>query len=243
MEKHVTIAELKARAKGQLLGKYGTVIPAILIVETIMLMLTSMTTFALDTQSTTGLVLQFVIECLLQLFAAILIAGQTYMYLNVACGGKINISDVFYGFTHHPDKAILIQLIQLLICLVWFFPCFICLGLLYFTDSTMILIPLSVTFCIGLIGSVIVTLQYSQSFYILMDFPEFSAVQCLKYSKQIMKGSKARRFYLDVSFIPLYLLGILSCCIGFLFLIPYMNTTYTNFYLELMSRQDAPADN
>ena len=37
MERHATSAELKARAKGQLLGKYGTVIPAVLAVEIIML--------------------------------------------------------------------------------------------------------------------------------------------------------------------------------------------------------------
>lgn len=241
MEKYASTAELKARAKGQLLGKYGTLIPVILLVEVIMFLLTSLTTFPLDTQTTSGIILQFVIECVLQLFAAILIAGQSYIYLNVACGGNIRVSDLFYGFKNHPDKAILIQLIQLLLCLACFVPCFIFLGLFVYMDSMMLLIPLSITFCIGLAAGIIVTLQYSQSFYIMLDFPELSAVQCLKFSRQIMKGHKGRRFYLEVSFIPLYLLGILSCCVGLLFLIPYMNTTYTNFYLELMSRRNNAA--
>lgn len=52
-------------------------------------------TFSLDTRAMTGLTIQFVIECLLQLLAGIFIAGQTYMYLNVSCGGNIKISDVF----------------------------------------------------------------------------------------------------------------------------------------------------
>ena len=47
MERHASCAELKARAKGQLLGKYGTVIPAILIVEIIMFAVGSVVTFPL----------------------------------------------------------------------------------------------------------------------------------------------------------------------------------------------------
>ena len=62
-----------------------------------------------------------------------------------------------------------------------------------------------------------------------------TVAQNIFIGREIMKGNKARRFYLEVSFLPIMLLGILSCCIGLLFLTPYMNTTYTNFYLELMS--------
>ena len=86
MERHATSAELKARAKGQLLGKYGTIIPAILIVEIIMFAITSVITLPLDTRTMPGLIVSFIIECLLQLFAGIFIAGQTYLYLNISCG-------------------------------------------------------------------------------------------------------------------------------------------------------------
>ena len=84
MERHATSAELKARAKGQLLGKYGTIIPAILIVEIIMFAITSVITLPLDTRTMPGLIVSFIIECLLQLFAGIFIAGQTYLYLNIS---------------------------------------------------------------------------------------------------------------------------------------------------------------
>lgn len=235
MNKHISSSELKARAKSQLFGKYGTLIPAILVAETITLSLSSLISIPLGTQSTLGLVIQLIIEFVLQLFASILLVGQLYMYLNVACGGNISIGDVFFGFKNHPNKIILIQLIQMLLMLACFIPCFICLGLYMSMESSLLLIPLSITFCFGLAAGTIVALQYSQSFFILLDFPELSAVQCLKFSREIMKGNKARRFYLEVSFLPIMLLGILSCCIGLLFLTPYMNTTYTNFYLELMS--------
>lgn len=237
MDRHASSAELKAKAKGQMLGKYGTLVPAFLVVEAIMTMINFIATFSLNTRTMTGLTVQFVIECLLQLLMGIFLAGQTYMYLNVCCGGNIKISDVFYGFGNHPDKAILIQLFQLLLCLVFFVPLFICMAIFSFDDvpvSVMILV-FSITFVIGLVGGTIISLQYSQSFYVCLDFPEFSAIECLRYSRKIMKGSKGRRFYLAVSFIPLYLLGLLTCGIGLLFVIPYANTASANFYLELMS--------
>ena len=238
MERHATSAELKARAKGQLLGKYGTVIPAVLAVEIIMLSISGVISFPLNPQTIPGAIGSFIVECLMQLLGGIFIAGQTYLYLNISCGGNIRVSDVFYGFTHHPDRAILIQLFQLLLMLASFVPLFAVLGLWMVIDSIYMLIPVAVTFCFGLIVSVIISLMYSQSYFVMLDFPDFTALQCLRYSRRIMKGSKARRFYLDMSFIPLYLLGLLTCCIGLLFVIPYVNTTYSNFYLELMSKRN-----
>ena len=238
MERHATSAELKARAKGQLLGKYGTVIPTVLVVEIIMVSVSGILSFPLNPQTIPGAVLSFIIECLVQLLAGIFLAGQTYLYLNISCGGNIRVSDVFYGFTHHPDRAILIQLFQLLLMLASFVPLFAVLGLWMVIDSIYMLIPVAVAFCFGLIVSVIISLMYSQSYFVMLDFPDFTALQCLRFSRRIMKGSKARRFYLDMSFIPLYLLGLLTCCIGLLFVIPYMNTTYSNFYLELMSKRN-----
>ena len=238
MERHATSAELKARAKGQLLGKYGTVIPAVLAVEIIMLSISGVISFPLNPQSIPGAIGSFIVECLMQLLGGIFIAGQTYLYLNISCGGNIRVSDVFYGFTHHPDRAILIQLLQLLLMLAAYVPLFVVLGLWMVIDSIYMLIPVAVTFCFGLIVSVIISLMYSQSYFVMLDFPDFTALQCLRYSRRIMKGSKARRFYLDMSFIPLYLLGLLTCCIGLLFVIPYVNTTYSNFYRELMSKRN-----
>ena len=33
MDRHASSAELKAKAKGQMLGKYGTLVPAFLVVD------------------------------------------------------------------------------------------------------------------------------------------------------------------------------------------------------------------
>lgn len=68
-----------------------------------------------------------------------------------------------------------------------------------------------------------------------------------------MRGNKGRRFYLSLSFLPLWLLSSLaliglvaflpfSLVVAFIpvmFLFPYMSATHTNFYLDIMQRQNA----
>ena len=53
-----------------------------------------------------------------------------------------------------------------------------------------------------------------------------------------MKGNRKRLFLLELSFLPLMLLCILSFGIGFLWLEPYMQMTYTHFFLDLMNPRE-----
>ena len=95
----------------------------------------------------------------------------------------------------------------------------------------------SVFTIIGTVILVIVSLTFSQAYYLLQDFPQYSAKELLQMSRQIMKGHKARLFYIELSFVPLLLLGILSCCIGLLWIIPYMASVKANFYMDLMTHR------
>ncbi|MGN1180443.1 MAG: DUF975 family protein, partial [Suilimivivens sp.] len=90
---------------------------------------------------------------------------------------------------------------------------------------------------IGSIANVILSLMFSQSFYLMLDFPGYSAKDVLVKSNVIMKGNKGRLFYIDLSFIPLFLLGLCTCCIGFLWILPYYQSTRANFYLDLMKKR------
>lgn len=83
-----------------------------------------------------------------------------------------------------------------------------------------------------------VTLAFSQVLLVLLDFPNLSPSECLKFSLKIMKGNKFRLFCLELSFFPLILLGVLSCCIGLLFIEPYIYATQVNFYLDLMKNRN-----
>lgn len=71
------------------------------------------------------------------------------------------------------------------------------------------------------------------SFYILADNPDMTAGEALKESMRITKGHKGQLFVLGLSFIPWYLLGMITFGIAFIYVVPYISTTIANFYKEL----------
>ena len=56
------------------------------------------------------------------------------------------------------------------------------------------------------IPGIIAAIRYSQAFFILADEPELRPIECLLKSKYMMRGNKARFFWLQFSFLPWYLL-------------------------------------
>ncbi len=83
--------------------------------------------------------------------------------------------------------------------------------------------------------SLILTLPFFPAFYMILDFPNWSATTILKKSFEVMSGNKLRLFLLYVSFLPALVLSIFTCCITLIWVLPYMNMALTNFYLDIMS--------
>lgn len=83
--------------------------------------------------------------------------------------------------------------------------------------------------------SLILTLPFFPAYYMVLDFPDWSAATILKKSFEVMSGNKFRLFMLYVGFIPSFLLSIFTCGISLIWVIPYMNMALTNFYLDIMS--------
>jgi len=73
---------------------------------------------------------------------------------------------------------------------------------------------------------------FRQAKYILIDNPEKRVIDCLKESKEMMKGNKLTLFELDLSFILWYIISILPIVkyIALFQLYPYRETSYVLFY-------------
>jgi len=71
------------------------------------------------------------------------------------------------------------------------------------------------------------------TYYIANDCPELSANECIDKSIEMMRGHKMDLFLLDLSFIGWIILCLLSCGIGFLWLIPYECTARADFYNKI----------
>jgi uncharacterized membrane protein len=94
--------------------------------------------------------------------------------------------------------------------------------ILIFLWSLLLIVP-------GLIKS----FSYAMTPFILEDNPELSGVEAIHRSRMMMKGHKFDLFWLWLSFIGWFLLSILTCGIGFLWLVPYMETAQAAFYEEV----------
>ncbi|WP_407400101.1 DUF975 family protein [Treponema sp.] len=74
---------------------------------------------------------------------------------------------------------------------------------------------------------------YSQIFFILSDNPKIGVINAMNISKVMTKNHKADLFMLALSFCGWWILGLISCGILFVWIIPYMNMTFTNAYYYL----------
>lgn len=85
-----------------------------------------------------------------------------------------------------------------------------------------------------IIPGIILTLSYSLVPIILIKKPELGIVETLKYSREKMQGHKLDTFVLGLSFIGWAILGTLTFGILYIWLYPYMQFTFTKFYLNIL---------
>ncbi len=238
MNQRKSSAELKALAKEILIGKYGTVIGALVLIQLITWLISFLTTRVVDLSSTIGYILYMVITFIVTLIISVFTLGQTSLYLNIASNQPFRATNIFNGFKNHPDKVIMIQFLLYIIILACMLPFAIFWGIYWATQMSILFIPLSICGTVGLVVAYIFSLKYSQVYYLLLDFPDYSAKEIMALSRKIMRGNTIRLFYITVSFIPMYLLGLLSLGIGYLYIIPYQNMTLTYFYFDIIHSYD-----
>lgn len=84
-----------------------------------------------------------------------------------------------------------------------------------------------------IIPGIIAAYRYSQTFYIIMDDPDISAIDALRKSSDMMSGAKMKLFLLHLSFIGWAILTAFTFGLGQFFLIPYINTSQAFFYEDI----------
>jgi len=112
-------------------------------------------------------------------------------------------AEVFYGFERF-GKAFGLYIVMSIFIFLW---------------TLLLIVP-----------GIIAAFRYSMSFYILADNPNMGIMEALNASKEMMRGNKWKFFCLNLSFIGWAILGALSCGIGYLWLLPYIEVTIIAFY-------------
>lgn len=134
--------------------------------------------------------------------------GFQTLFLGAVRGGEATAKDMFEGYNKELFSRVLTTtLLYYVYVFLW---------------SLLLLIP-------GCIKSY----SYAMTPYILKDNPEMKNNAAIEESMRMMDGHKLELFLLDLSFIGWAILSILTCGIGFLWLVPYMNMARVNFYEDL----------
>ena len=100
-------------------------------------------------------------------------------------------------------------------------------GLFIFLWSLLFVIP-----------GIIAAYRYRMAKFLLLDHPDMGVMDCIRTSKQMMKGHKGECFLLDLSFIGWAILAAIPY-IGYavsVWTIPYINTTYVLYYMALAGK-------
>lgn len=77
---------------------------------------------------------------------------------------------------------------------------------------------------------------YAMIPYIMAENPGMDYREAMRLSMHMTDGQKWEMFVLDLSFLGWYLLGLLACCVGSLFVNPYYFATKAELYAELKHR-------
>jgi uncharacterized membrane protein len=235
MPNSITTSELKAIAKERSLDKYGTLIAANIIIFAIQFILTSFATVS-ATGSTLIFIINQLISLIINILLGILVSGKAYLYMNLVYSQTISVADIFFGFKQHPQKAVSIQALFVLVDFLVSLPSTFLLYLFMNNPSDNLYGIMIFAVAVGLIINVYISLTYSQAFFILHDFPDRSAKEILSTSRRLMKGNRLRLLYLYVSYIPLYILGVLTLFIPLLWVSVYRYATIAVFYQNLISK-------
>ncbi len=242
-------AVLRDNAKGFLNGKYKITIGSTMVIFGLTWVFNQISTQIGDGMQKlfirgelTGLaaslalyILQMGVSFVIAVFISVLSIGMSYYYLKIGTNQMPKVSDLFCGFREDPRKSFTASMIVNLPVLLSIIPGVIVAKIYIEVKSISFLIAAIVLELVGAAVYIFFNISLKMTYFIIADFPEYTAVEAVKASWNKMSGNRGRLFLLMLSFVPYYLLGVLSFGIGLLWLYPLIQESYAQFYLDLMN--------
>lgn len=224
---------LKGEGRNALLGHIGTVVGANLLYYVIVLAADGLVE-ALVPYTLFGVVLSSLLSIILGILFGVLEYGLISIYMNLQYGQLAKFTDLFAGFRENSNKIIIIEAILILIETACMLPAtiagFFAAGTAGFVLSIVLLVAgFALAYYFGIL--------FALSLYILLDYPDMAWMEVLKRSVSLMKGHKKHFLYLELSFLPLYLLSILTLGAAAVLVAAYEQSTLAAFYKGRMENR------
>lgn len=169
--------------------------------------------------------------------------GIKYMCLKTARGQEVKLSDVLYAVRNYPDKVIIVYIIQQLLMFLFSVPANVVAVIANRNLTPIVWEALYYVFMIiGYIADLIIIALLSQAMFIYIDNPMERSFTCVETSISVMKKNMGSYVRLLISFIPSYLMAALTFGIGYIWVIPYQETTFSLFYMQLKGELGSTID-
>lgn len=230
-------AELKALAREQLNGKYGEAVGVVFLVTLITYSISFIIGYFSNTNTVSSTIIYYLISFIISLLSVVLSTGLIKFFLKIVKNEEYKIGDMFWGFQNHPDKIILFTVILSLIFFVCLIPSAILFVWFTISKNPIIFVLAMAALIGGIVVIIIVELIFSQVLFILADNSDYSVLELMKESKNMMEGHKGRLFYLQISFLGWYALSLLSCGLALLWIKPYRLCTVAHFYMDIKKEE------
>ena len=226
--------ELKSLSRITLMGKYGNLMGALIMVVLLPLLIElPFSSLNSPNASLSQRVIFIISEVLIQIVAGLLHLGYTTIFFGLARKQEVSTKQIYYCFRNRSDHFIFGYIMILLSYLVTVSPFligFICLKNYGNPITILSLVGLAL---VSVFLFIIYHLFYGMVPFLLLERNELKFYQCFRESRKLLKGHRCELFCLYLSFIGLTVLEILSIGIGAIFVEPYRNMTFVNYYIEL----------
>ncbi len=226
---------LKADARESLLGNLTTAVASIFF-YTLSTMLLSEMIANFNTKSLLiSLLLSLFVFFVINTCANMLRIGLSCIFLKLQFRQKAKVSDLFYAFRNNSDAAVTISAFIAALELLCMMP-----YILFASFSSGHSVPAGTAISIlligtGFLGTIAIRIRYAICTYLFLDFPDYSARELIRGGTKLISGHLSRLFGLYVSFIPLYILSLISLGVAGLWVSSYTHAAEAAFYKDLMA--------
>ena len=226
---------LKADARESLLGNLTIPVMSIFLYTLTTVMLTDLISNFGFSSVFLSVIASALVFLVVNTCSGMLRIGLSCIFLRLQFGSKAAMGDLLYAFRNNSNTAVIISAFLSVLELLCMLPAI--LSAVFIPEQGVPGYPFlyMILVAAGSLGAIAIRIRYAICTYLFLDFPDFTAGELIRGGTKLMRGHLRRLYFLYLSFLPLYLLSLLSFGIAGLWVSSYTHAAEAAFYKDLMA--------
>ena len=170
------------------------------------------------------------------LLLSLFLTVAVFLVVNTCSGMlRIGLSCMLYAFRNNSNTAVIISAFLSVLELLCMLPAILFTAFIPEQSVPGHLFLYIILVAAGVLGAIAIRIRYAVCAYLFLDFPDYTAGELIRGGTRLMKGHLRRLYSLYISFLPMYLLTLLSFGIAGLWVSSYTHAAEAAFYKDLMA--------